>query len=106
MEHSSSQYIYPSRCSVRKGFLRNFAKFTEKICSRVSFFIKLQAEVCNFIKKETLPQVYFSEFCKISKNIFFTDHHKVAASVTTPLYFNNTPVRNRLQSSLYRNHLL
>ena len=28
---------------------------------------------CNFIKKETLAQVFSSEFCKISTNNFFTD---------------------------------
>ena len=29
--------------SVKKGVLRNFAKFTENACVRVSFIIKLQA---------------------------------------------------------------
>ena len=48
------------RCSVRKGVLRNFAKFTGK--------------ACNFIKKETLAQVFPCEFCEISKNTFFTEH--------------------------------
>ena len=28
----------------------------------------------NFIKKETLTQVFSSEFCEISKNRFFTEH--------------------------------
>ena len=28
---------------------------------------------CNFIKKETLAQVFSCEFCGISKNIFFTE---------------------------------
>ena len=42
-------------CSVRKGVLRNFIKFTGKhMCERVSFLIKLQPSVCNFIKRETL----------------------------------------------------
>ena len=27
-----------------------------------------------FIKKETLAQVFSSEFCEISKNTFFTEH--------------------------------
>ena len=30
-------------------------------------------QACNFIKKETLAQVLSCEFCKISKNTFFTD---------------------------------
>ena len=29
------------------------------------------AKACNFITKETLPQVFSCEFCEISKNIFF-----------------------------------
>ena len=28
----------------------------------------------NFIEKETSKQVFSSEFCKIFKNIFFTEH--------------------------------
>ena len=31
------------RCSLRKGILRNFTKFTGNTCARVSFLIKLQA---------------------------------------------------------------
>ena len=45
---------------------------------RVSFLIKLQA--CNFIKKETLAQVFSCEFCEISKNTFFTEHLWTTAS--------------------------
>ena len=43
----------------RKGVLRNFAKFTGK-------------RPCqgNFIKKETLAQVFSCKFCKIFKNTF------------------------------------
>ena len=33
-----------------------------------------QPEACNFIKKETLAQVFSCEFCEISKNTFFTEH--------------------------------
>ena len=56
------------RCSVRKGILRSFAKFTWKnTCARVSFLIKLQASAC--------------EFCEISKNTFFCKHLVETASV-------------------------
>ena len=50
-----------------KGVLRNFIKFTE---------IHI-----NFIKKEILVQVFFCEFCKISKNTFSYRTPLVAASV-------------------------
>ena len=43
------------RCSVRKGVL-------------------LQALACNFIKKETLAQVFSCEYCEISKNTFLAEH--------------------------------
>ena len=56
------------RCSVRKGVLTNFP---QHLC-HVSFLIELQASACNFIKKETLTQVFPREFCEISKNTFFT----------------------------------
>ena len=47
------------RCSVRKG---------------------LKRPAYNFIKKETLAQVFSCEFCEISKNTFFTEHIWVTAS--------------------------
>ena len=36
--------------------------------------IQRKPEACNFIKKETLAQVFSCEFCEFSKNIFFTEH--------------------------------
>ena len=37
-------------------------------------------KACNFIKKESLAQVFFYEFCEISKNIFFYRTPPLAAS--------------------------
>ena len=45
--------------SCEKGVLRNFTKFTGR---------HLWPEACNFMKKETLAQVFSCEFCEISKN--------------------------------------
>ena len=45
----------------------------ENACARVSSLIKLQA-ACNIIKKETLPQVFSSEFSKFRGTPFFTEH--------------------------------
>ena len=47
---------------------QNFAKFTGKHLYQCLSFNKV---ACNFIKKETLTQVFFCEFCEISKNTFF-----------------------------------
>ena len=37
-------------------------------------------QTCNFIKKETLAQVFSCEFCETSKNTFFTEHLWTIAS--------------------------
>ena len=49
-------------CSVKKLFLEIFQNSQENTCARDSFFNK----VCNFIKKESLAQVFSCEFCEIS----------------------------------------
>ena len=67
-------------CSIKKLFLEISQNSKESTCARVSFLIKLQAEAYNFIKKETLAQVFSCEFCEISKNTFFYRTPPVAAS--------------------------
>ena len=67
-------------CSVEKVFLELSQSSQENNCARVSFLIKLQAKVCNFIKKKTLAQVFFCEFYEISKNNFLHRTPLVAAS--------------------------
>ena len=55
--------------SVRKGVLRNFAKFAGKHLCQSLFF-----------KKVALAQVFPCEFSEISKNTFFTEHLRATAS--------------------------
>ena len=64
----------------KKGVLRNFAKFTGKHLCQSLFLIKLLALPCNFIKKETLIQVFSCEFYEISKCNFCYRTPPVAAS--------------------------
>ena len=52
----------------------------QNTCARVSFLIKLQVEACNFIKKETLAQVFSCKFCEIYMSNFSTEHLRVTAS--------------------------
>ena len=66
------------RCSVKKMFLEISQNSQENTCAGDSFLVKLQA--CNFIKKETLAQVFSCEFCEISKNTFFHRTPLVAVS--------------------------
>ena len=63
------------RFSVKKVFLEILQNSRENNCVRVSL-----PEACNFIKKETLVQVFSCEFCEISNNIFFTEHLWTTAS--------------------------
>ena len=58
------------RCSVRKSVLRNVAKFAEKYLCQSLFLIKLYPQACNFIKKETLAQVFSYEFYE-SEHFFY-----------------------------------
>ena len=63
------------RCSVKEVFLEISQNSQENTCARVSFWIKF----FNFIKKETLAQVFSCEFYEISKNNFFHRTPLVAA---------------------------
>ena len=55
----------------KKGVLRNFAKFTGK-------HLRQSLWACNFIKKDSLTQVFSCEFCEISKNRIFYRTPQVA----------------------------
>ena len=46
----------------------------------MSFFIKLQTSAYNFIKKETLAQVFSCEHFEISKKTVSTEHLRATAS--------------------------
>ena len=66
--------FYRSSCPdvfCKKGVLRNFRKFTGKhlLCQSL-YFNKVADQSCNFIKIETLAQVFSCGFYKISKNTF------------------------------------
>ena len=57
-----------------KGLLQNFAQFSGKHLCQSLFFNKVAGAACSFVKKEILVQVFSSEFCKILKRIFLTEH--------------------------------
>ena len=63
--------------SYKKGAFKNF---TWKQLRQSLFLVKLQAEACNFIKKDTLAQVFSSKVCETFKNRFFYKAPLVAAS--------------------------
>ena len=49
----------------------------------------LRPETSNFIKKETLAQVFSCEFCEMSKNTFLTEHHWTTASRLWSIFRGN-----------------
>ena len=60
---------------MKKNIFKNFSQNSQKITSvGVSFFKKLEPETCYFVKIQTQTWVFFYEFCKFSKNIFFIEH--------------------------------
>ena len=63
-----------------KGVLKNFAKFTGKHPCQSLFLITLQTSVFNFIKKETVAQVFSCEFCKSFNDTYFYRAPVVTAS--------------------------
>ena len=55
-------------------FLKISQHSQENTYARVTILMKLRALLCNFIKKETLAQVFSCEFDEIFKCAFFLEH--------------------------------
>ena len=63
-------------------------------------------EACNSIKKDTLVQVFSREFCKMSKNIFFTEYLQMTASVHYQCRFTDwSPQMSQMSQGLRRKFL-
>ena len=60
-------------CSVKKVFLEISQNSQENNCARVSES-RFKSQACNFIKGETLEQVFSCEFCEISRTPFLKEH--------------------------------
>ena len=93
----SSQVYYWAKCCVN---LQPFHDYYKTITYMITYFLKSETETtkalkhalheirtqniasaCNFIKKETLVQVFFCEFCEIFYNTFSYRTPPVAASL-------------------------
>ena len=77
---TSRQKQPPEVFYVKKVFLEISQNSQENTCAIVSFLIKLQA-ACNFIKKETLAQVFPVNVVKFLRTSFLHRTPLVAASV-------------------------
>ena len=78
---SMSGYIFTKKNSVTDTFLWNLESlpsiiftFAEDQKQPPEMFLKVWQNSQEFIKKETLSQVFSHEFCEIFKNTFFTEH--------------------------------
>ena len=74
------------RSSCSEVFLKISLDSQENTCARISFLIKLQVRACNFIKRETLVQVFSCAFCEISNNNFYYRTRLVAVSENVDCY--------------------
>ena len=72
----------------KKGALKIFYKIHRKTPMTKFLLIKLQLEVCNFMKTETLGPAFFCEFCEIFKNTYFIKHLWVTAFVCFMILFS------------------
>ena len=78
---------------------KNVTTFMSQLCydknSRKTL-AKHRPEACNFIKKETLAQVFSCEFCEIYKNTFYYRTPLVAASGLITNFAIREPFSNKV----------
>ena len=98
------------RCSVRKGILKNLAKFTGKhLCQTL---IKFLALACNFIEKEALTEMFSCEFCETDKLFYrkrcfyvVSTRSNTALSQEKTTQRSNIPYWDLSKDALTNNHV-
>ena len=60
----------------------------------------MQARACNFIKKQTLAQVFSRQFCEISKNSFFPEHLQATVFESWRIFTKNLKKKVFLKKTL------
>ena len=85
-------------CSVKKVFLEIWQNSQKNTCARTSFNKVAGFRPATLLKKETLAQMLFCEFCEISKNTFLYRTRLVAASERGRIS-NHCPSQQSQQSS-------
>ena len=69
------EVFYKNRCSQKFCQTNSKTPVTESL-----FQYTYRPQACNFIKKETLEQVFSCKFCKIFKSTFLAEHLQMTAS--------------------------
>ena len=87
----------------RRCFPVNFVEFLRTPFLQNLRRLLLTIEACNFIKKETMAQMFSCKCCGIFKNTFFTEHLRTTASdnsiVRFPCSAQNLPLTIPLLNS-------
>ena len=65
---------------MKKAVLKTFPIFTGKQLCWSLFFHKFASQVCNFIEKESLTQMFSDEYCANFKKTYFEEHLRTAVS--------------------------
>ena len=94
----------------KNSILEHFANSQENNIARVPLLIKLQADACNFIKKEALKLVFSCEFFEIFKNttgqllLYSADKSVLKSDSHLPknclICFNESPLK-MIRSAFY-----
>ena len=79
--------------SAKKVLLEISQNSQESACARVSFLKKWQDSGLNFVKKQTLAQLFSCELCEMSKNTILHRTPLVAASEIQQNSLENTCAR-------------
>ena len=80
MSHNKNQQLVVNNFSSKGTWLTSGAPVELDIINPMKNWMSeavtgcVLPETCNFIKKETLAEVFSCEFCEISKNTSFTEH--------------------------------
>ena len=90
------------RCSVKKVSLRISQNSQENTCARVSFLIKFFS--INFIKKDTLAQVFSCKLCEISENTFSYRTPLVTASINVTAIFHKCLLKSVTRNAAHFNN--
>ena len=94
----------PQRCSMKKGVLRIFAKFTGKQLCQSLFFNKVAGpRPATLLKKRLWHRCFPVNFTKFLRSSFFTEHLWMTASDMTINKTKNLRAAGQLIIS-YKNH--
>ena len=70
----------PLEVSYKKTVLKHFVIFRGKYLFWSLFLMRRRAESLQLYYKETPAKVFFCDYCQISKNTYFEEHLRTAAS--------------------------